>query len=84
MKFTEATDIIIVIFQKFMHFIFEVMDIGNGVTVGYIIAGVFLIGAIIATLAPRIIGPRNGEVQEEGYLNTETGQWHEGRTHSKW
>lgn len=84
MKFNEATEIIIMLFKKFIHTVFEVMDIGDGVTVGYIIAGVFLIGTIIATLSPRIVGPKNGRVTEELHLNAENGEWEERRTHSKW
>lgn len=54
----EATKAIIEIWQAFINFVFEETEIEPGVTIGWILLGVSLTGAIIATLAPRVIAPR--------------------------
>lgn len=72
----EATKAIIKIWQEFINFVFETAEIESGVTIGWILLGVSLIMAVIATLAPRVIAPRpieNGVIaatDEKGRLIT--------------
>lgn len=55
-----ATEILIHIFLKQLDWINNVADIGNGVTIGYVIIGVTLIGVIISTILSRPISGNIG------------------------
>lgn len=48
-----AQQAIIEIFIKLMNFLFNTANIGNGVKIGYIILGVWLLSTLIATLGAR-------------------------------
>lgn len=53
-----ATEIVIYIFKKTLDTFLNVLDIGGGVTVGWIIIGVSLISMLIATILSRPISGR--------------------------
>lgn len=69
MTLDPQTTVLIRIFTKQLDFFLNTMDIGNGVTVGFIIIGVGLIGMVISTILSRPIAVRlpsgRGEKEHE-------------------
>lgn len=50
-----ATEIVIYIFRKTLTTMLDTLDIGGGVTIGWVIIGVSLIGMLISTILSRPI-----------------------------
>lgn len=57
-----ATEIVIYIFRKTLVTLLDTFDIGGGVTIGWIIIGVGLIGMLISTILSR---PISGKINSE-------------------
>lgn len=58
-----ATEVVIYIFRKTLTTFLDTLDIGGGVTIGWIIIGVSLIGMLISTILSR---PISGKVINAG------------------
>lgn len=57
-----ATEIVIYIFRKTLVTLLDTFDIGGGVTIGWVIIGVGLIGMLISTILSR---PISGRIDRE-------------------
>lgn len=58
-----ATEIVIYMFTKTLRTLLDTLDIGGGVTIGWVVIGVSLIGMLISTILSR---PISGKVINAG------------------
>lgn len=58
----EAITGITYLFRKFMNFVFTDFVIVSGVTVGYVLLAIAILGAIIGTLSPKAQGDIGGKI----------------------
>lgn len=68
----EALSGIILIFYRFVDWLFYSADIRPGLSVGFILMAAAITGTIIATIGPRVIGPKSnafGRGFDQGYKN---------------
>lgn len=57
---TEAITAFQYLFRKFFNFIFSAQIVPN-VTLGYVLLGILIMGILIGTLSPRVIGGNHDE-----------------------
>lgn len=60
MELEDATKIVIAIFKETLKYLYEVMALPSGATVGWILTGIMLFGLLISTILSR---PISGNIE---------------------